>query len=133
MNIATTDNSAKAAETGQQRTTAAPSAPLLVPIREARRQLGSIGTTAFYAAVKRHEIKLFKIGGRSVVAMTEIERVVGEIVAERPADASDKATAKAKALAKRSVKARKARRGSTPTLAPPPSAPRRRKRGSTAA
>jgi hypothetical protein len=107
--------------------TSLPSGPLLVSIREARRQLGDIGTTAFYDAVKRHNIQLVKLGGRSLVPMAEIERVVAELRTKGATDASDKA----KALAKLSIMARRARRGAA--LAPAPRTNRRKRRGSTAA
>ena len=44
-----------------------PDRPLLVSIPEARRQLGGIGKTAAYEAIRRHGIRLVKIGGRSMV------------------------------------------------------------------
>lgn len=104
--------------------------PLLVSVREGRRQLGDIGTTAFYDAVKRHNIQLVKLGGRSLCPMTEIERVVAELRAKGATDATDKA----KALAKLSVKARRERRGTTPLASTQPlSTTRHRRRGSTAA
>ena len=120
----TTDTSALAAEAAQRPI----AAPLLVSVPEARRQLGEIGTTAFYDAVKRHGIALVRLGGRSLVPMAEIERVVAELRAQGPPDASEKA----KALACRSVAARRAR-GSAASGAPLPSPPRRGRRGSTAA
>ncbi len=102
--------------------------PLLASVPEACRQLGSIGKTAFYDAVKRHKIKLVKLGGRSLVPMTEIERVVVELMAETPPDSSERA----KALALRSVKARRAKRRIGPGIADPPAiTTRRSKRGST--
>lgn len=85
--------------------------PALLSIREARRQLGGIGSTAFYAAVKRHGIQLVKLGGRSLVPAAEINRVVSELCEAGPA--SD-AREKARALAARSVASRRRRRGGTP-------------------
>jgi hypothetical protein len=82
--------------------------PILLSIREARRHFGSLGTTAFYAAVKRYDIRLIRLGGRSLVPMTEIERVVAQLIAER----SDDGSQKAKVLASQSVAARRRRRGS---------------------
>lgn len=110
-------------------------APLLVSIREARRQLGDIGTTAFYNVVKRHGVQLVRLGGRSLVPMAEIERVVAAICTARPANASEKA----KALACQSVAARRKRRGDSAGIgATKPAtrraanlAARRRRRGST--
>jgi hypothetical protein len=118
--------STTAANVALIRATSPTSGPLLISIREARRQLGGIGTTAFYDAVKRHGIGLVRLGGRSLVPMIEIERVVAEIMASRSTDAS----IQAKALAVRSVEARKrSRRGdgaSTP-------APANRRRGTSTA
>jgi hypothetical protein len=83
--------------------------PILVPIKEARRLLGSIGTTAFYAAVKRYEIKLVKLGGRSLVPIAEVERVVAQLIAERSTEGNQKA----RVLAAQSVAARCRRRGNS--------------------
>lgn len=84
-------------------------APLLVSIPETRRQLGNIGNTAFYAAVKRHNIKLVKIGSRSLVPASEIKRVVAEVIAAADITATVRGRVKAKALAARSVASRKAK------------------------
>jgi hypothetical protein len=105
MSMPTTDASARALLSAS---TPPASPPLLVPIPEARRHFGSIGTTAFYAAVKRYDIRLVALGGRSLVPMTEIERVVAQLIAERSIESSQKA----KALASISVAARRRRRGS---------------------
>jgi hypothetical protein len=85
-----------------------PSRPALVSIPEARRQLGGIGTTSFYEAVKAHRIKLVKLGTRSLVPMAEIDRVVADLTAA----ADDRAEAKTRAiaLAEKSVTARRSRR-----------------------
>ena len=91
--------------------------PLLVPIPEARRQLGRIGSTAFYEAVKRHRIELVRLGGRSLCPTSELERVVAELRAVRPSVASENA----KALARRSVASRRARRGQSNAPDPPQS------------
>ena len=83
--------------------------PILVSVTEARRHFGGIGTTAFYAAVKRHGIRLVKLGGRSLVPMAEVERIVAELISIKlPAETIQKA----KVLASQSVAARRARRGS---------------------
>jgi hypothetical protein len=127
----TKDKSAPRVDAAQDRPATAASAPLLVSIREARRQLGDIGPTAFYAAVKRHKINLVRLGGRSLVPMSAIENVVAKLIAERPANTSDKA----KVLAAMSVAARQHRQGgatSTTAASPPMTKPRRR-RGSSAA
>lgn len=91
--------------------------PLLLSIPAARHQLGGIGTTAFYEAVKRHSIELVRLGGRSLVPTSELERVVAELRARRPAAANENA----KALARRSVASRRARRGQSNAHDPPPS------------
>ena len=51
---------------------------LLHPIPEARQMLGGIGHTKFYALVKAGRIKLTKIGGRSFVTPSELQRCVEE-------------------------------------------------------
>ena len=82
--------------------------PLLVSIREAQRQLGGIGKTALYGAIKRYDIRLVRLGGRSMVPAAELDRVVAELMAS---DAPCKAEDKAKALAAKSVAARRFRSG----------------------
>ena len=84
--------------------------PLLVPIPEACRQFGGIKKTAFYGLAKRHDIKLVRVGGRSMCLTSEIERVVAELMAD--CGAADQAE-RARDLASKSVKARRARRGSS--------------------
>ena len=89
-----------------------PDRPLLVPIPEARRQLGGLGKTAFYAAAKRHNMKTVRVGGRCMVPWAEIERVVAKLMSVgcvAPAQAQ-----RARELGVKSVKARRARRGSSP-------------------
>jgi hypothetical protein len=104
--------------------------PLLVNVREARRQLGGIGSTAFYAAVKRYSIQLVKLGGRSLVPMSEMERVVARLIAEKAPDCSEKT----RALAASSVAARRTRSCNTSfTCSPPTPVSRHRKRGSSTA
>ena len=84
-----------------------PDRPLLVSIPEARRQLGGIGKTAAYEAIRRHGIRLVKIGGRSMVPTAEIERVVAELMA---ASAESDGAGRARAMAARSVAVRRTRR-----------------------
>ena len=84
-----------------------PDRPLLVSIPEARRQLGGIGKTAAYEAIRRHGIRLVKIGGRSMVPTAEIERVVAELMA---ASAESDGAGRARAMAARSVAVRRKRR-----------------------
>ena len=84
-----------------------PDRPLLVSIPEARRQLGGIGKTAAYEAIRRHGIRLVKIGGRSMVPTAEIERVVAELMM---ASAERDGSERARAMAARSVAVRRKRR-----------------------
>jgi hypothetical protein len=89
------------------RLAAASGHPILASIPEARWHFGD---TAFYTAVKRYHIKLVRLGGRSLVPMAEIERVVGELMsANRPPEFEQNA----RALASRSVAARRRRRRTT--------------------
>lgn len=81
---------------------------LLVSVPEARRQLGEIGKTCFYKLVKRHRIRLIKIGSLTRVPMAEIERVVADLIATAAPDAI---TENGKRLAVKSVAARRARDG----------------------
>ena len=83
-----------------------PDRPLLVSIPEARRQLGGIGKTAAYDLIRRHGIRLVKIGGRSMVPTAEIERVVAELMA---ASVKREGTERARFMASRSVASRRKR------------------------
>lgn len=51
--------------------------PIAVGVQEAYRSL-SIGRTAFYAMVRRGEIRIIKLGKRSLVPRSELERVVAD-------------------------------------------------------
>ena len=76
--------------------------PLLVPIPEGQRQFGGIGKTLFYEVVEKHNIRLVRLGGRSMVPVSEIERVVAELMAASPAEPPAKvAAATAASLAAR--------------------------------
>src|ERR1700745_3019239 len=44
----------------------------LMPVKEARHQLGGIGPTTFYALVKEGELSLVKLGRRSFVEAEEL-------------------------------------------------------------
>ena len=98
----------------------AESMPLAVDVREARRHWGNIGKTSFYSVVKEYEVVLVRLGGRTLVPMSEIVRVLTK--ATIPAPATTDAvlrTEAARALATASVKARKAaaaRRAASPPL-----------------
>ena len=85
------------------------SRPLLVPVPEARRILGGLGKTAFYSAVTRYGIRTVHLGGRSMVPVAEIDRVVAELMAAATTGAP---TEKAKTMAAASVASRR-RRGNT--------------------
>jgi excisionase family DNA binding protein len=51
--------------------------PLTVGVESAYRSLG-IGRTAFYALVRAGEIRLIKLGKRSLVPCAELERLVAD-------------------------------------------------------
>lgn len=55
--------------------------PLTVGVESAYRSLG-IGRTAFYALVRSGEIRLIKLGKRSLVPCAELERLVAERLAD---------------------------------------------------
>ena len=48
----------------------------LMPVKEARKQLGGISPTTFYALVKEGELSLVKIGRRSFVQAEELDDFV---------------------------------------------------------
>lgn len=52
---------------------------LLVSVPEARHELGDLGNSKFYELVKQGEIKTVKIGKRTFVARSELERYVDEL------------------------------------------------------
>ena len=53
----------------------------LYPIPEVRRLLGGISHTGFYELVKQNKLKLSKIGRRSFVSNSEINRFLEELEA----------------------------------------------------
>ena len=53
----------------------------LYPIPEARRLLGGISHSCFYELIKQEKLKLSKIGRRSFVSSTEINRFLDELEA----------------------------------------------------
>lgn len=56
--------------------------PLLVSLfPEAGRLLGGLGKTATYDMVRRHGVPIIKNGGRSTVALADIERIANELMA----------------------------------------------------
>jgi excisionase family DNA binding protein len=48
----------------------------LMPVKEARQQLGGISHSTFYRLVKEGELSLFKIGSRSFVQAEELDDFV---------------------------------------------------------
>ncbi len=48
----------------------------LMPVKEARQQLGGISQTMFYALVKEGELSLVKIGSRSFVQAEDLDDFV---------------------------------------------------------
>lgn len=81
------------------------SPPFFIEHAEFRRMLGGVSKTTGYAIIGRHQVKLVKIGSRSMIPYSEAERVRDELM-----DAADFRTpAKAgRLLAASSVAARKA-------------------------
>jgi len=53
----------------------------LYPIPEARRLLGGISHTGFYELVKQNKLKLSKIGRRSFVSNSELNRFLDDLEA----------------------------------------------------
>ena len=92
--------------------------PLLCDKARARREWGNVSNTTFYEVCRLHEVEIVRIGAKSTVAGTDVARVAAALIA-----ASKQPPIDAKALAAKSVAARKAR-----ALA---SSRRRRPRGST--
>ena len=89
--------------------------PLLVSIAEAQRLLGGIGKTAFYSAKDRYGMRLVHLGGRSMVPVSEIERVIAELMALEPETPPKVVAATAASLASRRVTpSRRRRRGTSP-------------------
>ena len=85
------------------------SLPLLLNFPEFRRQLGGLGKTAAYSVVRRHNVRLVHIGGRSMVPLAEAERVISELMANAEPSPMD---GRAKTMAARSVASRR-KRGAT--------------------
>lgn len=48
----------------------------LIPLNEARRQLGGISRSTFYALVKEGELSLVKIGSRSFIQAEDLDDFV---------------------------------------------------------
>ena len=90
----------KAAGTALSRAKELP--PLCVCVTEGRRHFGNIGKTAFYAALKKHKIGIVRLGNRSLIPWTELERLLREC-----SQAGNSARDRAQALAARSVQSRK--------------------------
>ncbi len=47
-----------------------------VPVDEARYRLGNLGKTLFYDLVKQGKIRVVKLGNRTVVPVSEIDRLL---------------------------------------------------------
>ncbi len=47
-----------------------------VPVDEARFRLGNLGKTLFYDLVKQGKIRVVKLGNRTVVPVSEIDRLL---------------------------------------------------------
>lgn len=115
------------AEAALQRST---SMPRLCSIKRARAEWGDCGTTRFYEIVREHNVRLHKIGSKTVVTGEDVNRVADAIIAAARSVPID-----AKALASRSVAARLGRRGSRPAQrarVPAQTTVRRVRRGCTA-
>jgi len=61
-------------------------AVLLHPVAQARKSLGGIGQTKFYELVNAGRIRTVKIGTRTLVPESELQRLVGELLAEAKDD-----------------------------------------------
>lgn len=105
---------------------APPPLPLLCSIKRACVEWGDCGKTRFYEIAREHGVELMKIGSKTVVAGEDVKRVAEAILA-----AARNASFDARALAAKSVAARK-RHGSAPASSPSAATSRRRRRGSTA-
>lgn len=84
-----------------------PALPILCSKARARAEWGDVGNTSFYAICRAHNVTLVRIGARTAVAGEDVARVATALIA-----ASKPPPIDAKALAKRSVAARQARRTS---------------------
>lgn len=101
----------------------APPLPRLCSIERTCIEWGDCGKTRFYEIVREHGVELLKIGSKTVVAGEDVNRVADAVLA-----AARKATFDARALAAKSVAARK-RNGRGPAASPSTTAARRRMRG----
>jgi hypothetical protein len=120
------DTDAKPAEASRARSAPAP-LPRLCSIKRACVEWGDCGKTRFYEIAREHGVELLKIGSKTVISGVDVERVADAILS-----AERKAAVDGKALATRSVAARRRLHDTTPASSPPIAAQRRR-RGSTAA
>ncbi len=97
---------------GCPNSSAAPSSaslPLLCDKSRAQAEWGNIGTTKFYELIRAHNVSLVRIGSKTAVSGEDVARVASEMIA-----ASNPPPIDARALAKRSVEARQARRLAKP-------------------
>jgi hypothetical protein len=134
LNTETPDTDGKPAEASRPQSAPAP-LPRLCSIKRACVEWGDCGKTRFYEIANKYGVELLKIGSKTVVTGEDVNKVANEIIAAaRQATIDAEALAeKSKALAKRSVAARRERRGSAPAASPSATAARRRRRGCPAA
>ena len=67
--------------------------PLLVSINEAARIVG-LGRSKFYTIIKQNELRLIKVGARSLVAMSDLQRFVEEKIEASKSERSNRDTGK---------------------------------------
>ena len=103
---------------------APPPLPRLCSTQRCRAEWGDVGNTKFYDLIREHNVPILKIGGKTVIAGEDVARVADAIIA-----AGRQASIDARALAAKSVAARRNRLGAAQSTAPP--ARRRRRRGGT--
>lgn len=134
LNAETPDTDGKPLEPSRDRCTPIP-LPRLCSIKRACIEWGDCGKTRFYEIASKYGVELLKIGSKTVVTGEDVNKVANEIIAAaRQATIDAEALAeKSKALAKKSVAARRERRGSAPAAPAFATAALRRRRGSSAA
>lgn len=86
----------------------------LVSIPDAKRRLGGIGTTKFYADARRYKLRIIAFGGRSMVRSDDLDALIELLTAETEAGAN-RHSERAAILAPKAVAARRAGGRCTPT------------------
>ena len=124
--LSQTANINAAAEPTCSRNAVSVQLPRLCSIKRACVEWGDCGKTRFYEIVREHGVELLKIGSKTVVTGDDVNRVADAILT-----VARKATIDARALATKSVAARRQRR--TTTVAPKFVVARRRRRGDSPA